>query len=75
MRSLIGLVLQRLASGLIVLAAASTLIFLAVALLPGDVATERLGQAATPETVADYSAVAFFFARKLHLELGARLYS
>ncbi|MFM7605218.1 MAG: sialate O-acetylesterase [Prosthecobacter sp.] len=27
-------------------------------------------KAATPETVADYSAVAFFFARKLHLELG-----
>jgi len=25
---------------------------------------------ATPETVPDYSAVAFFFARKLHLELG-----
>jgi sialate O-acetylesterase len=27
-------------------------------------------KAATSETVADYSAVAFFFARKLHLELG-----
>ena len=27
-------------------------------------------KAATPQTVADYSAVAFFFARKLHLELG-----
>jgi sialate O-acetylesterase len=27
-------------------------------------------KSATPETVADYSAVAFFFARKLHLELG-----
>jgi sialate O-acetylesterase len=27
-------------------------------------------KAATPETVPDYSAVAFFFARKLHLELG-----
>jgi peptide/nickel transport system permease protein len=52
MRSLTGLVAQRLAFGLIVLAAASTLIFLAVALLPGDVASERLGQAATPETVA-----------------------
>jgi sialate O-acetylesterase len=31
---------------------------------------EGLWKAATPETVADYSAVAFFFARKLHLELG-----
>ena len=27
-------------------------------------------KAATPQTVLDYSAVAFFFARKLHLELG-----
>jgi len=27
-------------------------------------------QASTPETVPDFSAVAFFFARKLHLELG-----
>ena len=27
-------------------------------------------KAATPQTVPDYSAVAFFFARKLHLELG-----
>ena len=27
-------------------------------------------KAASPETVPDYSAVAFFFARKLHLELG-----
>jgi sialate O-acetylesterase len=27
-------------------------------------------KAATPETVPDYSAVAFFFARKLHLEMG-----
>jgi sialate O-acetylesterase len=27
-------------------------------------------QAATPQTVPDFSAVAFFFARKLHLELG-----
>jgi len=27
-------------------------------------------QASTPETVLGFSAVAFFFARKLHLELG-----
>jgi sialate O-acetylesterase len=31
---------------------------------------EGTWKAATPQTVADYSAVAFFFARKLHLELG-----
>jgi sialate O-acetylesterase len=31
---------------------------------------EGTWKAATPETVADYSAVAFFFARKLYLELG-----
>jgi sialate O-acetylesterase len=31
---------------------------------------EGTWKAANPETVADYSAVAFFFARKLHLELG-----
>jgi sialate O-acetylesterase len=31
---------------------------------------EGTWKAATPETVPDYSAVAFFFARKLHLELG-----
>jgi sialate O-acetylesterase len=31
---------------------------------------EGAWKAATPETVADYSAVAFFFARKLHLKLG-----
>lgn len=31
---------------------------------------EGIWQASTPETVSDFSAVAFFFARKLHLELG-----
>jgi sialate O-acetylesterase len=31
---------------------------------------EGTWKAATPQTVLDYSAVAFFFARKLHLELG-----
>lgn len=31
---------------------------------------DGLWKVATPETVPDYSAVAFFFARKLHLELG-----
>jgi sialate O-acetylesterase len=31
---------------------------------------EGTWKAATPQTVPDYSAVAFFFARKLHLELG-----
>lgn len=46
------IVAQRLALGLLVLFAVSLIIFLGVELLPGDVAQEILGQAATPETVA-----------------------
>jgi len=46
------IVAQRLALGLLVLFAVSLIIFLGVELLPGDVAEEILGQAATPETVA-----------------------
>jgi len=45
-------VAQRLALGLLVLFAVSLIIFLGVELLPGDIAQEILGQAATPETVA-----------------------
>ncbi|WP_342643149.1 ABC transporter permease [Rhodoligotrophos ferricapiens] len=43
---------QRLALGLLVLWIVSLIIFLAVSFLPGDIATEMLGQSATPETVA-----------------------
>jgi peptide/nickel transport system permease protein len=43
---------QRLLLGLLTLWVISVVIFLATELLPGDFAQERLGQAATPETVA-----------------------
>ncbi len=56
------IVAQRLALGLIVLFAVSLIIFLGVELLPGDLAQEILGQAATPETVAA-------FRRELGLDL------
>lgn len=52
MRPIITIVAQRLALGLLVLFAVSLIIFLGVELLPGDLAEEILGQAATPETVA-----------------------
>ncbi|MGF7163068.1 peptide/nickel transport system permease protein [Rhodoligotrophos appendicifer] len=46
------MVAQRLALGLLILWVVSLIIFLGVSLLPGDIATEILGQSATPETVA-----------------------
>ncbi|WP_442113990.1 ABC transporter permease [Pseudomonas sp. NUPR-001] len=52
MNSLYKLLMQRLALGLLSLCAVSVIIFLAVSLLPGDVAQAMLGQAAMPETVA-----------------------
>ncbi|WP_136476006.1 ABC transporter permease [Pseudomonas sp. DG56-2] len=52
MNSLYKLLVQRLALGLLSLFAVSVIIFLAVGMLPGDVAQAMLGQAATPETVA-----------------------
>jgi peptide/nickel transport system permease protein len=52
MRNVVVLVGRRLVYGVIVLAVVSTAIFAAVNALPGDVATEMLGQDATPETVA-----------------------
>lgn len=45
------LVSKRLAIGLLTLLVVSAIIFLAVELLPGDIATEILGQSATPETL------------------------
>ena len=52
MNSLYKLLVQRLALGLLSLFAVSVIIFLAVGMLPGDVAEAMLGQAATPQTVA-----------------------
>ena len=53
---------QRLALGLLTLFAVSTIVFLGVELLPGDVTEAILGQAATEETVAA-------FRRELNLDL------
>jgi peptide/nickel transport system permease protein len=46
------LLARRLALGALTLWAVSLVIFLGVAMLPGNIATEILGQSATPETVA-----------------------
>ncbi|MER9526314.1 ABC transporter permease [Mesorhizobium sp. M0292] len=48
------LIIKRLALGIFVLWVVSFFIFLGVSLLPGDVATEILGQSALPETVAAF---------------------
>ena len=47
------LVAQRIALGLLLLWAASVLIFIGTQILPGDVAQSILGQSATPETLAN----------------------
>src|SRR5918996_185956 len=52
MNPLLSLVLRRLGLGVLTIFAASIVIFVATEILPGDVATAILGQAATPETVA-----------------------
>lgn len=52
MHPLLIMVAQRLGLGLLTLFIISLIIFLGVELLPGDLAQEILGQAATPETVA-----------------------
>lgn len=52
MNSLGSLLARRLALGLLSLLAVSVIVFLAVGMLPGDVAQAMLGQSATPETVA-----------------------
>ncbi|MDO5603668.1 MAG: ABC transporter permease [Paracoccus sp. (in: a-proteobacteria)] len=48
------LILKRLAIGVLTLLVVSAVIFWAVELLPGDIATEVLGQSATPETIAAF---------------------
>lgn len=52
MRSVSGIVLQRLALGVLTLLVVSILIFASVNALPGDFAQAILGQGATPEAVA-----------------------
>ena len=52
MGAILKIVAHRLALGLLVLFVVSLIIFLAVDLLPGDLAQQMLGQSATPETVA-----------------------
>ncbi|TVS00953.1 MAG: ABC transporter permease [Rhodobacteraceae bacterium] len=52
MAALIRMIAQRLALGVLTLFIVSVVIFFATELLPGDLASTLLGQAATPETVA-----------------------
>lgn len=84
MNSLLKLVLQRLALSVLSLFAVSVIIFLAVGMLPGDIAQAMLGQSATPETVAAFRAqlgldlppftrFAQWLLRLLHGDLGASL--
>jgi len=84
MNSLFKLVIQRLALGLLSLFAVSVIIFLAVGMLPGDIAQAMLGQSATPETIAAFRAqlgldlpplsrFVQWLLRLLHGDLGASL--
>jgi peptide/nickel transport system permease protein len=56
MHPILKLVSQRLALGLMLLLAASALIFVGTQILPGDVAASILGQSATPEALANLRA-------------------
>ncbi len=53
MHLIVKLIAQRLALGLLLLFAASILIFVGTSILPGDVAQSILGQSATPEALAN----------------------
>lgn len=53
MHPVVKLVAQRIALGLLLLLAASVLIFAGTMMLPGDVAQQILGQGATPENLAN----------------------
>lgn len=53
MHPVVKLVAQRLALGVLLLFAASILIFAGTTILPGDVAQSILGQSATPESLAN----------------------
>ena len=48
------MILGRLGIGIFTLFVISIIIFLAISLLPGDIAEQVLGQSATPETVAAF---------------------
>jgi len=54
MHPIASMALKRLGLGLLTLLVVSVIIFSAVEMLPGDLAQEILGQAATPETVAAF---------------------
>ncbi len=56
MHPILILVAQRLALGLLLLLAASVLIFVGTQILPGDVAQSILGQSATPQSLANLRA-------------------
>ena len=56
MHPILKLVIQRLALGLLLLAAASVLIFVGTEILPGDVAQAILGQSATDQALANLRA-------------------
>ncbi|MFN3971400.1 MAG: ABC transporter permease [Gemmobacter sp.] len=56
MHPVLKLVTQRLALGLLLLFAASVLIFAGTMILPGDVAQSILGQSATPQSLANLRA-------------------
>ncbi len=56
MHPIVKLIAQRIALGLMLLFAASILIFGGTMLLPGDVAQQILGQSATPESLANMRA-------------------
>ena len=51
---MLRLILSRIGLGLLTLLAVSVVIFVLTQILPGDVASAVLGQAATPETLANY---------------------
>lgn len=53
MHPVLKLIAQRLALGVLLLLAASALIFVGTQILPGDVAQSILGQSATPEALAN----------------------
>ncbi len=52
----LNLLVQRIALGLLLMLAASLLIFVGTNILPGDVAQSILGQSATPEALANLRA-------------------
>lgn len=54
MTKIVALIAKRLAAGVLTLWVVSLIIFLGVSALPGDIATEILGQGASPETVAAF---------------------